>query len=40
MNRKNAPLKIATTAHIIDTTDMTENDVFENAREIIDSVIL
>ncbi|MDG1126529.1 MAG: (d)CMP kinase [Hellea sp.] len=39
MNRKNAPLKIATTAHIIDTTDMTENDVFENAREIIDSII-
>ncbi|MBT7398746.1 MAG: (d)CMP kinase [Hellea sp.] len=40
MNRKNAPLKIATTAHIIDTTDMTENDVFENARKIIDSIIL
>ena len=39
MNRKNAPLKIAATAHIIDTTDMTANDVFENAREIIDSII-
>ena len=40
MNRKNAPLKISDGAHIIDTTDMTADDVFEKARDIIDSILI
>jgi len=40
MNRKNAPLKISDGAHIIDTTDMTADDVFKKARDIIDSILI
>lgn len=40
MNRKNAPLKISDDAHIIDTTDMTADDVFKKARDIIDSILI